>query len=286
MVGRARIADRWTTPPATLAAGDERGTVVAREVAASPPTTVADAAEPLPLERYEVDRPAPSDRPWVLANFVAGLDGAVAVQGRVGPLTSPSDQRLFRHLRSLADVVLVGAGTVRAEGYGPARVTDDQRAARLARGQAAVPRIAVVSVSLRFDWRIPVFAAPGSRPLLVCPAAAEPSSRSAAERHAELLVAGDDRVDLADALRALRGRGVATVVCEGGPALVAELLAADLLDELCLTLAPLTGGDPLRLAAPTAPQPLTRFTLAHALAHGDEVYLRYLARGRGGRRDG
>jgi riboflavin biosynthesis pyrimidine reductase len=67
---------------------------------------------------------------------------------------------------------------------------------------------------------------------------------------------------------------------------VSELLVADLLDELCLTLAPLTGGDPLRLVATAGPSPLTRFELAHAIAHGDEVYLRYLARGHHEERSG
>jgi riboflavin biosynthesis pyrimidine reductase len=248
------------------------------------PIATHRASGALPVERYEVERPAPPDRPWVLANFVAGLDGAVAVEGRVGPLTSPTDQRLFHHLRSLADAVLVGAGTVRAEGYGPARVTDEQRAARTVRGQSDLPRIAVVSASLRFDWRIPLFAAAGSRPLLVCPSATDDQASREARRHADLLVAGDDRVDLQAALRRLREQGVSTLLCEGGPALVAELLAAHLLDELCLTLAPLTGGDPLRLVAASEPQPLTRFELAHAIGHDDEVYLRYLARPRDGER--
>jgi riboflavin biosynthesis pyrimidine reductase len=212
----------------------------------------------------------------VLANFVAGLDGAVAVDGRVGPLTSPADQRVFHHLRSLADVVLVGAGTVRAERYGPARPTDEQRAAREARGQVPVPPIAVVSRSLRFDLDGRFFTAAEARPLVVCPAVAAGIASAELTERADLLVAGDETVDLAVALRQLGSSGARIVLCEGGPALVAELLAGDLLDELCLTLAPLTGGDPLRLVGGETATPLRGFELAHVLTHGDEVYLRYL----------
>jgi riboflavin biosynthesis pyrimidine reductase len=229
-----------------------------------------------PLDLYAVERSLPADRPWVFANFVAGLNGAVAVDGRVGPLTSPADQEVFHHLRSLADVVLVGAGTVRAESYGPARPTTEQREARLARGQAPVPPIAVVSRSLRFDLDARFFAAAEVPPLVVCPAAAAAAAPPGLADRAELLVAGEETVDLRAALQQLRRRGVDLVLCEGGPALVAELLADQLLDELCLTLAPLTGGDPLRLVRGEDAPPLVGFELAHVLAHGDEVYLRYL----------
>ena len=232
-----------------------------------------------PLSLYGVERPAPGGRPWVAANFVSGLDGSVAVDGRVGPLTSPTDQRVFHHLRSLADVILVGAGTVRAERYGPARMSEEQRQARVGRGQTPVPPIAVVSRSLSFDWDSRFFAVPEARPLVIAPRDSEPRARARAEQHAELVVAGEDRVDLGLTLSILGERGCRLVLCEGGPELVAELAAGALLDELCLTLAPHTGGDPLRLFGSTSRSPFVSYHLAHVLAHDEELYLRYLLRG-------
>ena len=100
-----------------------------------------------------------------------------------------------------------------------------------------------------------------------------------------LRLAGEDRVDLTDALRQLHDDGARTVLCEGGPALIAELLEADLLDELCLTLAPMTGGDPLGLVGGDERPGLTRFHLQHVIRCDDELYLRYLAPGRDPGRD-
>ncbi len=110
------------------------------------------------LDPYrEVDRTRAEGGAWVLANMVGGLDGSAAVGGRVGALTGGADAVLFRRLRALADVVLVGAETVRAEGYGPVRLPDDLRAERVAAGRPPVPPVAVVSRSLRLDWDGPLF---------------------------------------------------------------------------------------------------------------------------------
>ena len=231
-----------------------------------------------PLRLYAAERPAPAGRPWVMTNFVAGLDGAVAVDGRVGPLTSPADQRVFHHLRGLADVVLVGAGTVRAEGYGPIRPSAEQRDERRERGQRPVPPVAVVSGGLTLDVEAPFFTAAETPPIVICPRASDPGRRERLAAHADVLVAGEATVDLGHALRELRGRHGHVVLCEGGPALVGELLTAGLLDELCLTVAPLAGGDPLRLVGGGSRPPLTGFELVHVLRHEDELYLRYLTR--------
>ena len=100
---------------------------------------------------------APADRPWVLVNMVASLDGAITIADRSGGLGGPADKAMFSALRGVADVVMAGAGTVRAEGYGPARPSDAVRAVRRARGQAEVPRIAVVTRSLDLDLATPLF---------------------------------------------------------------------------------------------------------------------------------
>src|SRR5204863_5163236 len=91
------------------------------------------------LHSYEVARPAADDRPWVLLNLVLSADGHASIAGRVTQLTSATDQRLFHHLRSLSDFILVGASTVRAEKYGPVRVPDSVARQRAADGRAERP---------------------------------------------------------------------------------------------------------------------------------------------------
>ena len=250
-----------------------------------PPTGMApfDGHRPAsghPLTVYrDAARPTPAQRPWVLSNFVAGIDGAITVDGRVNGLSSPEDQVVFRLLRSLADVVLVGAGTFRAERYPPLRLPAELRAERQARDQAATPALAVVSRSLQLDWERPAFTAAERRPLVITTASADLRTRERAAEVADVVVAGDEHVDVTLALQELRERGHHTVLCEGGAALLAELLHAGLLDELCLTLAPLVGGDPSRIVADTPRPELTRFELAQLATAGDEIYLRYLHRG-------
>jgi riboflavin biosynthesis pyrimidine reductase len=189
-------------------------------------------------------RPAPPGRPWVLVNMVASLDGAITIGDRSGGLGGPADKAVFSALRGVADVVMAGAGTVRAEGYGPARPTDATRAARRDRGQAEVPQIAVVTRSLDLDLATPLFTE-AERPTIVITCATAPADRQAAvARVAELVVSGEDAVDLQAALSELGRRGAAVVTCEGGPHLNADLLLADLVDEWDLTVSPvLVGGD-------------------------------------------
>jgi riboflavin-specific deaminase-like protein len=232
-----------------------------------------------PTSVYLTDRAPVEGRPWVFANMVAGLDGSAAFEGRVGELSAPSDRTLFVLLRSLADVVLVGAGTVRAEGYGPVKLKPDQREARRERGQPERPPIAVVSRSLQLDFEAPLFADDvDPRTILVTADAAGDEALARARQHADVLVAGDERVDLADALRQLGARGHRAVLTEGGPALLSELISGGLLDELCLTLAPAIGGDPLAVAEAGGERRLSRFDLASVLEDEANLFLRYLAR--------
>lgn len=205
---------------------------------------------PDPAEVDDVDalvageaRPLPVGRPWLLVNMIASLDGAITVEGRSGQLGRPADRALFSALRGVGDVVLAGAGTVRAEGYGPARLSESQRAARRARGQADVPAIAVVTRTLHLDLDSPLFRSEDPRPIVItCEASPADVRRSVAER-ADVVVAGIDDVDLGAALAELGGRGIEVVTCEGGPRLNGDLLAADLVDEWDLTVSPLLVGD-------------------------------------------
>ena len=189
-------------------------------------------------------RPAPAHRPWVLVNMIASLDGAIAVSGRSGALVGPGDKELFSALRGIADVILVGAGTARAEHYGPARPSDATRSSRRGRGQSEVPPIALVSRSLDLDLASPLFTAGAERTIVITCASADSTRRAEVAAAAELIVAGDEAVDLAAALAALSARGATVVTCEGGPHLNGDLIAADLVDEWDLTVSPLlVGGD-------------------------------------------
>lgn len=195
-------------------------------------------------------RPAPTRRPWLLVNMITSLDGAVTVDDRSGGLARPADKTMFSALRAVGDVVLAGAGTVRAEGYGPPRASAATRAARTQRGQRPAPRLGIVSRSLAFDLTAPLFAEAAVRPYVLTCDAAPAALLEATSAVAEVVVAGGESVDLAAALAALHDRGERTITCEGGPHLNAALVEADLIDEWALTLSPLlVGGDALRAVA-------------------------------------
>jgi riboflavin biosynthesis pyrimidine reductase len=204
-------------------------------------------------------RPAPAGRPWLLVNMVASLDGAITIDDRSGGLGGPADKAMFSALRAVGDVVLAGAGTVRAEGYGPPRPSEDTRAARRARGQSEAPRLAIATRRLDLDLSAPLFteAEAEARPLLLVCEATPAERRAAAAEVAEVIVAGEHTVDLTAALGALHERGVGTIACEGGPHLNGDLLLADLIDEWALTMSPLlVGGDADRaVEGPLPPAP-------------------------------
>lgn len=232
------------------------------------------------LDLYLVDREPHGDRPWVMANMVGGLDGSAAIAGRVGALSDDTDAVLFRAMRAVADIVLVGAETARRERYGPVRLTDDLVASRTAAGLPPTPPIAIVTRSLALDWDLPLFAPPeadaGPRPIVVTCAAADPDRVARAEEVADVVVAGDAAVEPEAAVTELRARfGARLALCEGGPTLLGQVAAAGLLDELCLTVAPVLGGDPLPVSVTPEGAGLTRMALAHVAEAEGSLYLRY-----------
>jgi riboflavin biosynthesis pyrimidine reductase len=237
-----------------------------------------DPVDPVdPLDVYG-DPPTAEGRPGLRLNMVASADGATAVEGRSGGLGGAGDRALFHALRALTDVILVGAGTVRAEGYGPPRLPDEEVAARERRGQEPLPRIAVVTRSLGLDWGSPLFARPTSRPIVVAPADASPDRLDRAREVADVLLAGTGSVDLAGAFSLLGQEGVRAALCEGGPALNGLLAAAGLVDELCLTVAPLlTAGDAKRILDGPALSPPPGMALASACEEDGYLFLRYRA---------
>ncbi|MGH3248516.1 MAG: pyrimidine reductase family protein, partial [Trebonia sp.] len=216
---------------------------------------------------------------WLRANMVTSADGAAYLDGRSAGLSSDDDKRIFGILRVLADVVLVGAGTARTEEYKPARARPSL--ASLREGRPAAATIALVTRTLGLDLASPLFteAPPGARTIVITCAASDPGLRAEAAKVADVIVAGEEAVDLSQALNALADRGLRRVLCEGGPHLLGDLTAAGLLDELCLSLSPtLAGPGAGRIIAgpPSAARPMT---LGHVLAADDGfLFLRHLRR--------
>jgi riboflavin biosynthesis pyrimidine reductase len=218
----------------------------------------------------------PDVRRHVRVNMVSSIDGAATLDGRVGTLTGPADQRLLLLLRALADVLVVGAGTVRAEGYGPLRVDPALAPLRQAAGQSAAPRLVVPTRSLDLDLGGAAFTEAIEAPLVVTTRLAPTERVRAAEEVAEVVVLGDETVDLAAMLDQLAERGARRILSEGGPSVLAGLLAADLVDELCLAVAPVVtcGAESRITSGPLLPAPLP-LHLAQ-IAEGEEfVFLRY-----------
>jgi riboflavin biosynthesis pyrimidine reductase len=203
------------------------------------------------------DLPSATGRPSLRVNMVASVDGATAIGGVSGPLSGPPDRIVYRLLRSLADVVLVAAGTARTENYKPALVHEEYVEARRARGQPDVPRIAVVSRRLDLDWEAPLFTDAAERTIVITTEDAPAEPLAAARKRADVVTTGPGTVNLAAALVALGDRGVRHVLAEGGPSLNGALAEADVIDELCLTISPrLASGDAKRiLSGPDLPAP-------------------------------
>ncbi|RBY83040.1 deaminase [Geodermatophilus sp. TF02-6] len=208
----------------------------------------------------------------VRVDFVASLDGAVTVDGRSEGLGSPGDQRVFRVLRALADVVLVGHGTAASEGYGPVVAGSTLGRMRAALGRPAELPIAVASRRASL--------VPGDRlavppTVLVTCAAADPGRRAAlADAGVSVLVCGEDDVDLPLALDRLAELGHEQVLCEGGPVLLSAALAADVVDELDLSIAPALVGAPDRLVAGALPD-IVRLDLRQLLEEDGVLFARY-----------
>lgn len=218
-----------------------------------------------------------TEAPWVRAVFMSSVDGAATLRGRSGGLGNDADRRIFALLRALADVVLVGAGTVRVEGYGPVEVAPEW--ASLRPGRAPTPPIAMISSQLDFDPSGPLFTAAPShaRTIVVTTAAAPRDRRRAVGEVADVIVAGDKLVEPAEVVKALADRGYRRISCEGGPRTFAHIVAADALDELCLTRSPVvvSGSAPRITNGPEPAEPLA-LRLAHVLTDESYLYLRYV----------
>jgi riboflavin biosynthesis pyrimidine reductase len=228
-----------------------------------------------------------SGAPWVRANMIESIDGAGSLNGRSGGLSGDADRLVFAVLRSLADVILVGAATARAEKYRPVREQEIRPKLRGER-QQPTPPIAVVTRKLHLDLDSPLVAgAPGgARTILLTTEVAPADRRHAASAHADVVVAGQDTVPPSAAVQELASRGYRNILLEGGPALLRQVAEAGLLDDLCLTFSPvLEGGMAGRiLAPPPAGGPRSgsgavaaaKLRLVHVLEDDGSLLCRYL----------
>jgi riboflavin biosynthesis pyrimidine reductase len=233
------------------------------------------------LDVYDVPDGAAGGRPFVRCNMISTLDGAITVAGRSGLLGGPADRRVFQALRASADVVLVGAGTLRTEGYGPVRLSDELRRRRQEHGRSSVPPIAVVTRSAALDWSSPFFTEAEVRPTVFVSSDSDELVWRRGEDVAEIVVAGEGRVDPRRVVEHLHGAGHRSVLLEGGPGLNADVVQAGLLDELCLTLSPklVAGSGPRLLAGPELPAPL-ELELVHLLEEDGFLFSRLAVVGR------
>ncbi|CAM3072736.1 hypothetical protein BST27_17240 [Mycobacterium intermedium] len=227
------------------------------------------------------DYPDIADGSWLRANFIASLDGGATAAGLTGGLGGSGDRAIFSMLRELADVVVVGAGTVRIEGYSGVRLGIGARQRRQARHQAEIPPLAIVTNAGHLDKDLGVFTRT-EVPVLVltCTAAADDTRHRLSGLPAEVIdCSADDptSVDAAAILAHLRARGLRRVLTEGGPMLLGAFIDRGLLDELCLTIAPcIVGGSSPRIV--TGPgQVMTQMRCAHVITDdAGYLYTRYV----------
>jgi len=213
-----------------------------------------------------------ADRPYVYLNMVTSVDGRAALEGQSHALASDADTLLLTELRTLADAVLIGSGTLRAEGYGKLVGNPERVARRVAAGRPATPDAVLLSRSLDLPWDAGLFAAPEQPVIVYTGSDAEPPTVAAP---LELVRLADPTP--AAALADLRARDVRALLCEGGPTLNRALLAAGVVDELFLTLSPLltgSAGAPRIVEGDDLPAPV-RLALEWVLRHDDELFLRY-----------
>jgi riboflavin biosynthesis pyrimidine reductase len=220
---------------------------------------------------------APPAPDWLRVNFVSSADGAATLEGLSGPLSGEEDKRVFKVLRARCDVLLAGSGTVLAEGYGPLVLSPERKAWRRSQGLEEVPVMAIVSRTARLDPAAGIFTEAPRRPVLIVPADLPESAVGPFRDVADVIAVGMGAVDHRAAVAALRERGLRQILCEGGPHVFGQLIAADLADELDVTISPvLVGAGPIRIAEGPASPEARPLELRHVLEAGGNLILRYL----------
>ncbi|MFZ0014139.1 MAG: dihydrofolate reductase family protein [Acidimicrobiia bacterium] len=229
-----------------------------------------------PLELQMAYPRGRSDRPWVMGNFVTTIDGAAVVDGGSTAINDEDDKAMFAAMRAVADFILVGAGTVRAENYGPVALDERRRQARLDARLEATPNLVVVTRALDLEPSDRLFGDPENRVTILTDDGAPPDRFAALSEVADVVRLGSTEPN--DLIYYMRMAGI--VLCEGGPSLMGQFVAAGLIDELALTVAPmLAGGRSPRMAhGQDSPSPLD-MRLDRVLYGDRSLFLRYLRAG-------
>lgn len=230
----------------------------------------------------------PTDVLWVRAVMLATADGAaVSPTGHSSGISSSGDRLLFAAIRGTADVLLVGAQTIRQEGYRPMSPRRELEIPRIEAEQAPVPRLAIVTRSGDLDTESSLFTDSAEPPIVFVPESISSDRRVQLSQVAEVVALGSDSVPLGQALSYLEAIGLKRVVCEGGPTLLGHLAAAGLLDELCLTITPLLSGGaysqggkiPRILGGAVLPDSPAQMQLIQVLEDSGTLFLRYVVAG-------
>jgi riboflavin biosynthesis pyrimidine reductase len=239
--------------------------------------TPLDDVDPLDLYLAD-DRSAPGNRPWLMVNMIAAVDGATAVDGLSGGLGGPADQEVFRAIRASSDWILVASATAAAESYRVPTVSAAIADRRVAQGRTPCPQLAIVTASGRVDPTIPALAERADAdavPLII-------AGRGADDEHLDLLDAEvvrltSERPEPEEILAELGRRGARVVLAEGGPRLNGVLHGAGAIDEFCMTLSPtLAGGSSPRVVAHAPDGTPTPLRLDRLLEHDDLLFARYV----------
>ncbi len=227
----------------------------------------------------------PLDGVWLRAVMLATADGAaVSPTGRSGGISSAGDRLLFGTIRGMADVILVGAQTLRKEGYSPLRPRPELEVRRVEAEQEPVPRLAIVTRSGDINTESPLFTDSDQAPIVFLPEAVPNDRLERLSQVAEVVVLGNDSVPLDQAVAHLETRGLKRIVCEGGPVLLGELATQGLVDELCLTITPLLSGGaysqdekvPRILEGAVLANSPKQLHLVHVLEDSGTLFLRYV----------
>ncbi len=222
-----------------------------------------------------LDDPAPGRGVYVALSMVSSADGAVAVDGLSGGLGGAADLRALSRLRGANDVSLVGAGTVRDEGYVPLTGTPERRADRVARGLRHAPRLAIVTASGRLAPDLAVFSDPDEPPIVLTSRQADRGALAAIEDRAEVHVVTDGELTAEVIVSTLVELGLPRVLCEGGPRLNQVMLAGGRIDEVFLTLAPTLVGGPVPRIVSGEEEVATDLVLVSLHEHEGDLLLRY-----------
>ena len=212
---------------------------------------------------------------WTRAMMLTTLDGAIAgADGLSGSISSATDRLIFSEVRRLADAVLVGAGTIRAERYNPMKARPEYQEARAASGLKSAPVVVIVSRTLDLPWQDPLFHESAQQPIVLT-GSHDPSSSELKRAHAHADVQQIPDLEARTIIGAMHARGLSRIVCEGGPTLLTQMAAADLIDEYDLTLAPILAGNGHGIVDGPLGE-ITRLHLAQAITDDGFVFTKYV----------